>query len=37
MNKKTFIIISVLLLIAIIGVGVYLIVQNNQKPEVNEI
>ncbi len=37
MNKKTFIIISALLLIAIIGVGVYLIVQNNQKPEVNEI
>lgn len=37
MNKKTFIMISVLLLIAIIGVGVYLIVQNNQKPEVSEI
>ena len=37
MNKKTFIIISILLLIAIIGVGVYLIVQNNQMPEVNEI
>lgn len=37
MNKKTFIIISILLLITIIGVGVYLIVQNNQMPEVNEI
>lgn len=37
MNKKTFIIISVLLIVAIIGVGGYFLLQNNQQKQENEI
>lgn len=37
MNKKYFWIIIGVLIVAIIAVGVYLIIQNNSKPEMNEI
>lgn len=37
MNKKTFILIAIILLIAIIGIGGYLLLQNNKEPEANEI
>lgn len=39
MNKKTFMIIAIILVIAIIAVGGYLLLQNNKKtePETNEI
>lgn len=37
MNKKIFITVIVILILAIIGIGVYLLLQNNSEPTQNEI